>query len=217
MIYTYSGKHVNPFDLAPSDIDIRDIAHALALINRFVGHTPAPISVAQHSVYVSRLCDERYALQGLLHDASEAFLGDVSKWVKASPVMMLYREAEDRALERILNHFGCVGYLHKSVLDADKLMVRFEAWKAFGVEMALFHRPDGAYPLPSKEEIARIGAWKPWSWTVAEDAFLQRFSELTGLSEAGRPLVSGRPARSRADRSAAARRGRNSADSGAKP
>src|SRR4051812_2148358 len=95
LILTYTGKHVNPFDLKPDDICIEDIAHALALCNRFAGHTKRPMSVAQHSVYVSRLCPN-YRLAGLLHDASEAYLGDVTKWVKSTHEFEAYREAEDR-------------------------------------------------------------------------------------------------------------------------
>src|SRR5580765_2644929 len=83
LILTFSGKHVNPLNLRPEDIDIVDIAHALACCNRFAGHCRRPINVAQHSVYVSRLCDDTgFERQALLHDASEAYLGDITKWLK---------------------------------------------------------------------------------------------------------------------------------------
>lgn len=75
-----------------NDVRIKDIAWALSRINRFNGHTGSttPLNVAQHSVTVMRLMRERYAGQigrpfllcGLLHDAHEAYLGDITSPVK---------------------------------------------------------------------------------------------------------------------------------------
>jgi uncharacterized protein len=48
---TYSGLEVFPLELGEADIRLADVAHALALVNRFGGHTRFPISVAQHAVY----------------------------------------------------------------------------------------------------------------------------------------------------------------------
>lgn len=59
-------------------IDIRDIAHSLSLINRFTGHTRTPYSVAEHCVIGSEIIRGEFALEFLLHDAHEAYLGDVS-------------------------------------------------------------------------------------------------------------------------------------------
>lgn len=68
--------------------DIREIAHALAQINRFTGHCKRPYSVAEHSVLVADIAASEGAstsaqLAALLHDAHEAYTGDVSspaKW-----------------------------------------------------------------------------------------------------------------------------------------
>ena len=67
--------------------DIREIAHALAQINRFTGHCKRPYSVAEHSVLVSTIAETEGAstsaqLAALLHDAHEAYTGDVSSPVK---------------------------------------------------------------------------------------------------------------------------------------
>ena len=174
-IYTFTGRHVSPLELRSEDIDIRDIAHALALTNRFAGHTPEPISVAQHSVYVSQLCPQ-HALQGLLHDASEAYLGDMTKWLKGTEEMAPFRKVEDRAQEIIFRTFGVETVLHLEVEVADHLMVRLEASRAFGPLMPLFSRED--YPYPSVEEIDKV-VFSYWGWDQAEDAFLERFYQLT--------------------------------------
>src|SRR5690242_6150646 len=78
-----SGLFVSPTALDPDDIIIADVAHHLAGICRFTGGTSSPYSVAQHCVHV---CEEleragfnaAYQLAALLHDASEAYVGDMA-------------------------------------------------------------------------------------------------------------------------------------------
>ena len=175
VIQTFSGKIVNPLDLRPEDICIEDIAHALACCNRFAGHVKRPISVAQHSIYVSRLCDDTgYELQGLLHDASEAYLGDITKWLKATPALQAFRQVEDHAQKIIYRKFNCTALVSDVVEMADRIMVRFEGGKGFR-HFTIDH-PN--YPPLSATEIARVGAWGFWTWRAAEEAFLLRFREI---------------------------------------
>ena len=87
-IQTVSGV---AFDLdapTPDQVRRRDLAHALAGINRFGGHLRCFYSVAQHSVLVAALLwqrtrDRRATLAALLHDAHEAYTGDIKQPVKA--------------------------------------------------------------------------------------------------------------------------------------
>lgn len=65
-----------------TDINIEDIAWSLSNINRFNGHLQIQISVARHSLEVSELVPEELQLAALLHDAPEAYLGDVTRPVK---------------------------------------------------------------------------------------------------------------------------------------
>ena len=86
-IQTLSGRRVNPLDAAPEDIDPVDIADALANLCRFGGHSRGFYSVAQHSVIVCDLLEERGAtpdelMAALLHDAAEAYLGDLPHPIK---------------------------------------------------------------------------------------------------------------------------------------
>jgi hypothetical protein len=180
-IQTFTGKRLNPLKLRSKDIEIEDIAHALACVNRFAGHAIVPISVAQHSVMVSRLAFEatnsdKIALQGLLHDGSEAYLGDMTKWLKMSPEMKAYRDAEAWAQEVIFDTFDCPLDLHPEVESADRFMVRYEAEKAFGGDFAFPH-PD--YLPPTKEEKRLMVGWQPWSWRRAEEIFLAEYRTLT--------------------------------------
>lgn len=175
-IRTFTGKTVNPLDLSEDDIDIRDIAHALALCNRFAGHTRVPYSVAQHSVYTAVLCPE-YPLTALLHDASEAYLGDVTKWVKQSPVMLHYREVEERIQKTINKKFGCLLELPPEVIEADKISVRVEAYRGFLPPLNI-DRP--GYPDMSVEELTKYPSFYPWSWETAETRFLNTFAALNG-------------------------------------
>src|SRR5215218_7185183 len=77
-IQTLSGRRVNPLEPSPDDIDPADIARALANLCRFGGHSRAFYSVAQHSVIVCDLLEQRDAtpdemMAALLHDAAEAW------------------------------------------------------------------------------------------------------------------------------------------------
>ncbi len=79
---TYTGKQFHFMDPQPEEIDVIDIAHALSMQCRYNGHTKVFYSVAEHSVLI---CDwltqhgygPQVALTGLLHDAAEAYIGDV--------------------------------------------------------------------------------------------------------------------------------------------
>ena len=106
-LQTVSGRWVNPFDPDPEQLDAGDIARALANQCRFGGHSRAFYSVAQHSVIVSRLVEERGgdaedAFAALMHDATEAYLGDMPHPIKhRSPLGQAFKAAEDH-LERAI-------------------------------------------------------------------------------------------------------------------
>lgn len=173
-ITTFTGKKVNPLDLRPEDIDIRDIAHHLACLNRFVGALRRPVSIAQHSVFVSRLLDGTgWEKEGLFHDASETYLGDVTKWIKRSPQMAAYREAEQQAWFTICKalHLRVNGDpdFCPVVREADDLMVRFENLRGMSNPQHMFEL--ASHPRPTQEEIERVGAWSPWTWQASERGF----------------------------------------------
>lgn len=169
---------MNPLDIQENEIDIRDIAHGLALCNRFAGQTNRPISVAQHSVYAARMIYDLgthlYAKQALLHDAAEAYLGDITKWLKSAPEMKFFREAEDELQKRIYRKYMLPEEMHSSVEEVDRILVKFEGGHkyGFGPEFIIRHPKYG--PL-TKEEKDRVGKWSPWPWKTAETQFLIHF------------------------------------------
>jgi len=186
LMTTFTGFDVNPLNLKREDIDVRDIAHALALCSRFAGHSRFPISVAQHSVGVSLLAgavaSHREALQGLFHDGSEAYLGDMTKWVKSSPEMSGYRDAEHRAQTVVYTAFGLPIIQADSVSQADRTMVRLEFEIAFNRGQVI--KNYGAlnrheYKKAVDEVLIPSGLWRPhMTWEEAETAFLVRWRDL---------------------------------------
>ena len=119
-ILTASGKRFFLFDPQPEEIDIVDIAHALANICRFGGHTKFHYSVAQHSVLVSEIVEAtvpELAFAALLHDATEAYVGDMVRPLKKQ--MPAYREVEDATWIAIAKVFALPEILPPIVKRAD--------------------------------------------------------------------------------------------------
>ena len=175
LIRTYTGKELNPFNLQSEEIVIEDIAHSLACLNRFCGHTMRPISVAQHCVYVARLCEGTgFELTALLDDAAEAYFGEVTRWVKRMPEFAAYRNSEKIAQAQIWSRFACP--IDESgiakIEEADRLMVLYEGLKGFGSEFGI--NAPGYDPL-TPEQIKKVGKWSPWNWRESEEIFLVHF------------------------------------------
>jgi len=180
MIPTFSGKCLDPFN-AKDDLCIEDIAHHLANINRFNGATKRPLSVAQHSVFVARLVgdnDNELGLQGLLHDASEAYLGDVTVFLKRTDGFKDYRDMEFILQTQIYEAFGCSIIEDDRIKEADKLMARYEAFRMFGSDFH-FCGYKKHYPPITEEEKDRIGCWSPWTWRNAKEIFLAEFKRFS--------------------------------------
>ena len=98
-IATFSGKMFDPLNPVADGIVIEDIAHALSLMCRANGHFKTFYSVAQHSVNcaqeaAAREYSKRVQLACLLHDASEAYLSDITRPVKEK--LTQYQQAEEK-------------------------------------------------------------------------------------------------------------------------
>jgi hypothetical protein len=179
-IQTFSGKRFWPLEPLAEELDIRDIAHALANNCRWTGHCAAFYSVAQHCVYASLNVPPEYALTALMHDASEAYLSDLSRPVKHAPEMKPYRDAEARLEQVIADKYGLIFPYPAEVKLADNKLLYTERrdilvghvdWTTdkqavLGVEGDADRQPYDFHIVP----------WKP---EKAEMEFLLRFSQLT--------------------------------------
>lgn len=123
-IQTYTGKKFDLFHPRPENVDIVDIAHALSMQCRFNGHVNRFYSVAEHSVRLSDNVSLKAVKYGLLHDAAEAYVGDIIKPVKTAE----NRSLEDAILEVILARFGVevTPDILAEVKEADLRMLKTE-------------------------------------------------------------------------------------------
>ena len=113
------------FDPKPGDIDLEVIAHALSLQCRFGGHCRVFYSVAQHCVLTARILHDSYwRHEALMHDAAEAYIGDVVRPLKMH--LDLYQSAEAK-LERVIAQRFELDYPWPAeVKEADAIMLATE-------------------------------------------------------------------------------------------
>ena len=167
-IQTFTGNAFWPLDPDPKEVRIKDIAHSLSMQCRFNGATSEFYSVAQHCVIVSNLVPDEFALEGLLHDASEAYLCDLPKPIKEAEELWRYRAAESYLQETIFRVFRVKTMFSSEVHAADMQLLATEArdfMKEHGTDWGF-----DAEPLPGK--IAPVGP------VEAKRMFLKRFSQL---------------------------------------
>lgn len=176
---TYTGQRVNFTDPKPGNIYIEDIAHSLARTCRYGGHcrTEGIWSVAEHSLIVEewlhkRTRNYRLRLLGLLHDAAEAYIGDLPPQAKS--LLPEYQRWEKNCEAAIWKAFG----LHGPVMDeietvkaADKAALAAEA----AAMMA-----SGGREWPTNTATGNLPHIEPdhWGPPIWESEFLDRFKLL---------------------------------------
>lgn len=170
-IQTYTGKQFWPLSPRWEDVDLLDIAHALAMKCRFTGHCDQFYSVAQHSVLVSQNVPFAQAKQALLHDAGEAYLPDVSRPIKGS--LRGFAELEDEVLLAVGRRFNLDNLMTKEIKDADNLLLVTEARDVMG-------KPPIPWDFPAIKPLPTV--IKPLPPKQAKDLFLRRAKEI-GLTD----------------------------------
>ncbi|MFA4974797.1 MAG: phosphohydrolase [bacterium] len=172
---TYSHEKFWLLHPRPEQISIREIAHALSNICRFYGHTSEMYSVSQHSVAVSENCLPEHALWGLLHDAHEIFMGDITSPMKETLKQLgagdVLKVIENRLMAAVAARFNLELPVPADVWYADRVLLATEARDLFvGEPVEHWTQRLGCEPLPSHIV--------PFSPAVAEHRFLRRAAEL---------------------------------------
>ena len=174
---TRTGRFLDVLHPDPDQIDIEDIAAGLGYQPRFTGQMSEFYSLADHSILVSFLVPPELALQGLLHDAAEAYVNDIPRPVK--PLLRDYKPIEETIGQAIMLRYGLSLPLAKEVKDADAVAV--------GIEQFLFLPNTPYWPhIFTASEVDSI--FRRISFHIADfdtigpepgrRAFLRRFEEL---------------------------------------
>jgi len=167
-ITVHSGKYFDILDPVSFEYEIEDIATALSNLCRYTGHVDHFYSVAEHSVLVSQLVPPKLALCGLLHDASEAFLGDISSPLKQ--LLPNYKDIENNVQEQIAKAFNLPWPFPEDIHVADKKLYWAERKTlAPGVD-SLWHQERG----PARK--VEVKGFLP---KEARKMFINRYKEIT--------------------------------------
>lgn len=179
---TFSGRMFWPLDPRPEEVAIEDIAHALSMICRYNGHSRFFYSVAQHSVLVSHHVPAEHALWGLMHDAHEAYVGDMVRPLKGGAFHALHpndiaddavsrSHIEERIQDAICHAFGMPMGEPREVKRIDMAILGNEMRDLMAPPPEPWDLPEP--PIPG----LTITSWSP---EYAEEMFIRRFHELRG-------------------------------------
>lgn len=168
----WDGKDIENLPI----LSIEAIAHALSNVCRYGGHTKFHYSVAQHSVVVAKLVENSCPLEGLLHDASEAYIGDI-------PAPMKHRipeikRFEDGIQQQIFKHYNLQWPIPEEVELYDKLILQTEMQNFFDyvspeIEELLLKVSGGL--RFSYEHLNELKT--PWPAYVAKQEFIKAYEQ----------------------------------------
>ena len=173
-ILTSSGRYFNLLAPRSIDVSIGEIAHALSHICRFTGHTKQFYSVAEHSYHASFLVPPEHAMAALLHDAAEAYIGDVASPLKA--LLPDYKAIEARVEAAVFGYFGLHPVLPPCVKTADLIMLATEQRDLMPDHSDDWAILKGITPLP--QPII------PMPPQTARYCFLDRYFDLANMTKA---------------------------------
>lgn len=177
---TYTGKRFYPTAPRQEDVDLNDIAHALSLLCRYNGHVKTFYSVAEHCVHLSRwiwneTLDANLARWALLHDAGEAYIGDMIRPLKVH--MPEFRAVDDRVTATIAAAFDLDGPIGQFGLALPDEVKHADTRILLDEKAALLSTPPGAWVV---DELEPLGVPISGGWTpgYAEEQYLLCASRL---------------------------------------
>lgn len=173
-IQTFTGKKFDLLEPIEDMICIEDIAHHLSQVNRFGGACKFPYSVAYHSILVCNKLDVAWKLDGLLHEAEEAYYGDLTTQLKN----LLGREDWNNMLipvgKALYNKFGIIDRTYTEyelIKRVDVRMVNTERHQLLNI-----HVPDWLPEFELAEPYDDIFIHET-SPKVVEEAFLLEYEK----------------------------------------
>ena len=171
---TFTGRRFDPCRPDAAEICLEDIAHALSHICRFGGHSRTFYSVSQHSVHVSHIVPPEHARWGLLHDAAEAYVGDVVRPLKGN--LTNYAGIERGVMGAIAKALGLTLPMPGCVHIADEIMLATEARVLMGVEYPMSDWGLNEDGLDENHKWYLRATWEP---ELAKMRFLERHYQLS--------------------------------------
>ncbi len=184
-----SGKLFNLANPDAKTVDIYDIAWNLSRIPRFNGGTigSQPYSVAEHSIWVAKYLEKRFdnyllALYGLLHDAHEAYTGDITSPFKhcrpaLSRIIGSIQAPIQKAIHERLDLLHPPEGWRKFIHDADQQALAVEAYQLLQSKGQGDH-----WQLPEIDEHAQeLKLVQSYDTQPDYFPFLQHFNYLSSL------------------------------------
>ena len=169
-ITTHSGRQFDLVNPTAAMIAPNDIAHALGNLCRFNGHTRTHYSVAQHSMIVCNLVPAEHQLVALLRNATEAYIGDMTRPLKA--IMPTFSIIETLIWKAICDRFDLEPTLPECVVHADLVALATERRDLMTDQLSEWECLRGIPPM--REYITPISA---------REAGMQYFSRLMELMQ----------------------------------
>jgi hypothetical protein len=168
-----SGSYFDLLDPHGSAFTIEDIAHGLSMTCRFAGQCRHFYSVAEHCWHASYLVPDPFKLRALMHDAAEAFIGDVTRPLKS--LLPDYKAIERNVEAAIAERFAVGDWNVGEIKHADLVMLRAE-------QATMMPPHDDTWPVLAEVAAAPPVNFRYWEPERARTAFLDRFDRLGGLA-----------------------------------
>ena len=193
-IFTRSGGRVYFDEPENSDFNIEDIAWGLAMTARWCGQSKVFVSVAQHCCIVHDMLPDALKLQGLMHDASEAYLHDITRPLKR--MLSEYKAIEALMEQALANKYEYAYPYDEQVKLADNMAMAQEVRDIINVPGDFTHSFGESFlsqyrvqeltyrklglPAPVSDILV------PMNMHKAHDEFMLRFNRMTKVVVNGR-------------------------------
>lgn len=182
---TIDATTIDLVNCKAGDFDIYNIAWGLGRTLRYGGHIREDYTVAMHSIVMSYLVPEEFAKEALLHDAAEAYTGDIIWPMKA--VIPEVKKFEDRILNEIMIQYRVptwTGTMSPVVKEFDERLMSHECFE-MGIRPGMYDQYiEDVWLLSANAHIE-------W-WGESMYAFLDRYYQLFGGGELDLPDVNKR-------------------------